>query len=570
MMKVLEKESEWVANLLDGTPTNTELLLVVWEDLTFNQRVGLLLKLSSEEFAGRRHSYLKVLQSAFASASPYLRFVSARMILEILKPRFYSDGAAEGYAEFLSRLKSDASSVVRSVAYEKWGISGVPLPHRDGGIIDGLYYDPDEFFGLPQSDRLGALRTLYHGSEAVAHLFEAAVSTFIPNGAISQNELIELVAEYFSPRKSELWNALLHHHGEREALPHLWKVSVRLPDEASQILIERLPLEEFLLSTRSSLKKCSITLSEVVLDKKFIEDTEYDAVRLYFEAFSEFDDQHLIWLLRRNDIALPELRLSILESIASGSRNDFPDYLADVAASHHLPISDDYLRELMSSKTDRSTKILRHIGWCANGLSLHQYAAIEHHVKSEKVFDGGRCVHGLMISRIMDLSESNPEQLETELVWWQTFDLAMRVVESGAPNTVFPNVMRLVEGVANDVWAIFLRLCELHWIRRSRPELQPIDSLLFDIGLTSLPDRYQSWKRECEEATQPSLAHINREINQKTQVIAESLKRLEHTVDDLQSRHEIDKHQGITLNIGAVATAAASILFIMAWLCLTN
>lgn len=531
----MDKEESFFLTYLDGTPSGNRALLSAWDDLSFEQKIQVVLALSNQDALEVLQYRLDILKLAFESASPLLRFLAAQQLIQALRPILPEDTESTEYKRLLDALRTDDSSLVRSVLYERTGVSDILLPDKDGGMQDSLYHDPEEFFGLEHEYRLGALRMLTAGLLPVTLLLEAAVEKFIPEDRLSEWELFEIVAEFFALNKTGLWDRMSLFERERTTLPRLWNVAPKLPPIASKILIERLPLNEHFLETSSPLKSCNTSLSDVVIHKKKIEESEYQSINFYFSAFSQFQDYHLLWLLRRKDIELPDLRWSILESAASGNPNNFPQRLVCEAVARNLEISDEFLRSTFEGDRPGVQYMAEQLCF-AKGLQLHQYLAVKFYI--ERLPDQRRfCIDALdslMRERFTQLSNDSPERLDAEIHWWQRFDLSIQIANSKKPREAFPATTSQIKDVEQKtVWQIFREISSNVF---AGAELRSVSALADFIGLYDLPDDFLAREKMRKNANQPTRLSLHKTMNSHQLLLKTELKSLEQRLAEMNQK----------------------------------
>jgi hypothetical protein len=174
------------------------------------------------------------------------------------------------------------------------------------------------FFGLPHEARLACVRSRVGEGENVAKLISHAVNNQLKTGEVTEEQLCEIITDYVvNPKLKEFYcSDDIADYIERRDLESLWELVLKVPKNASLILLEHLP-ESAGLGTTS--------IPANVLDG--------------------LNDRQLSSLLDRKDIKLEELRKKIFwEADESQSRS----FVTLAAVSHNFNLSHDEFALILS------------------------------------------------------------------------------------------------------------------------------------------------------------------------------------------------------------------------------
>ncbi len=221
---------EYIAPLLQPTPTGAAKLVAAWDGLDTESQILILTELDK----ARLPAYLneKIRMKALDSANAYVRYLAARGL------HFSHDDSEERKA-IRQRIEEDPDPLVRYCLMEsEWN----------------LLHSPDlkeaaAFFALPHEARLAKVLLLKDSGKAMAILIAYASDHLLKEGKISEIEIFEILSDYLNkPSFREHYNSnrKLSYDGFGEYLAGedieaLWGLILKLPESISHILIEKLP-----------------------------------------------------------------------------------------------------------------------------------------------------------------------------------------------------------------------------------------------------------------------------------------------------------------------------------------
>jgi hypothetical protein len=281
---------DYLSDLLQPTPSGVAKLIAAWDGLSGESQIQIL-KLQNN--LAPNYLWQKVLIKALDSAVPYIRYLAVKRL--DLSP----DENAEKTA-LKKRIEEDPDVLVRFSGLED---SNTLFDYYSRGNMSW-------FFELPHEARLACVRSLATDGEMVAKLISHAVDNQLKTGAVTKEELCEIISDYVvKPRFKEYYDrpdemSYYGVHTKQEDLESLWELVLKLPESASRILIEHLPESAELFTSIPA------------------------------NVLEGLNDGQLERLFFRADIKLKELRKKIFWE-ADGSRK----YLREAAVSHNFDLS---------------------------------------------------------------------------------------------------------------------------------------------------------------------------------------------------------------------------------------
>jgi len=278
--------------LLEPTPGSRNKLLAAWDGLSTESRIQILDHLIEDR--AKDLIMIPVANKALTDGNAYVRYLAVQCLA-------LTDAEADD-----KTLADDPSELVRYSHFECRSTDTDELTN------------PERFFALPQVARLAILRSLASDANTVAYLIGYAIDQLLPQRAVSETEIAELLLDYLcNPefrRNYDQSDSLRRIWFTEEALARLWALLPRLGgaphEEAFRVgaplfvMMEHLP-----------------PLPGEKLEK----------------LVSGLDKAIQAYLLDRPDLELTDLRRAIF----FGDRGAGSDYLVRAAASHHLWLDDE-------------------------------------------------------------------------------------------------------------------------------------------------------------------------------------------------------------------------------------
>lgn len=218
----------YLEDLCRPTPGGVAKLLAAWPGLSVESQVLVLLQMERSHHPVYMRE--RVLREAMMSANAYVRYLASSG---------YSRSAGADNPFLLDRTGQDADPLVRYCPLERYHW----LRDRD----------PGSFFALPHEARLACVRNLTGDGAVVAALISHAVENLLPQGAISELEIFELVLDYlhkphFMESYQEMrWQLRFDGFGdylEEHDLTALWELVPKVPPSVAAALLGHLPEPE--------------------------------------------------------------------------------------------------------------------------------------------------------------------------------------------------------------------------------------------------------------------------------------------------------------------------------------
>jgi len=264
--------------LLQPTPSGVMKLLAAWDGLETESQINILLCLKNEFKGNTWHLQKKILNKAHESPNAYVRYLAA-------KDRYFWRDESQEEAAFEKKLEEDPSPLVRYCRLE-----GPHLSIRDEDET------PEKFFALPHEARLAKVRLLngYRSCEPVASWISYAVDHLLPDGRISEDELLEILWDYLD-RKSfrQYYQRGTSPFGYNEYYPvelddrPFWDLVLKVPKEVSHLLLKYLPAKSGKI--QSILKKLSAHQLDTFFSRSDIELASFRK-RIFFDPDEKFKE----------------------------------------------------------------------------------------------------------------------------------------------------------------------------------------------------------------------------------------------------------------------------------------
>ncbi|MGO8868329.1 MAG: hypothetical protein ACLQME_17705 [Alphaproteobacteria bacterium] len=274
-------------------------IVSIWDHLGLETQVELLHQLSKARIPEPLKS--RVWAKASKGENEYVRYLVRE------RSKFVPE-------EIVAEQKGSAAKFEALVSQgQRIEDAGQAVGIKIGRTSDNSIEDAKLFYAQPQEDRLALLRStifIEHETRRVADLFRHAAVQLLPQGGISEVEVLELVAEYVGkPEFAERYARVDRFELEQtHDLSELWSLVPTLPADAASFLIEFLP------GGRG-------------LDRQIPD-----------EVIGGMSSAQLNHLFSRHDVGLPEQRKRIFNRSADpgafgGNRH------IDAAASHDFDLS---------------------------------------------------------------------------------------------------------------------------------------------------------------------------------------------------------------------------------------
>lgn len=404
--------------LLQPTPSGVLKLHAAWDGLTVESQILILTTVKSHGFPPPLARRVRL--AALQSANPYIRYLAAREFL-------YGE-ESEGEATLYQHIKDDPSPLVRSCLFE-----------RDLAEFSGQPNYPENFFQLPQEARLAIMRSTRGSGREIAQLITHALTRQVPEGAVSEVELFEILCDYvtspqFKQRYSRKHNDRVFDALLQDDLSCLWDLVLRLPEESAQLLIQHLPPHT---------------------------DPESEVPRRILEKLTS---EQLCTLLNREDIQLRAFRKHIF---FHRSEEDF--ILRDAAFCHHFTLTYQEFADIIKQPVEAREPLLEELSR-ARDLDLCLAEAVHDVLLLSGNHYGARDVRESFQQRLAKVKQQKPkrEQQPTELQALRLYRLAKTVVpwEIKADDPALSADLAFLADllISEDTWGTFMAFCE-EWKR---------------------------------------------------------------------------------------------------------
>ncbi len=440
---------------LDGTPLSLERLKLAWPGLSLLERTSILGVLFDFDRQDNkkllyRHHINTISDLALKDENAYLRYLAAKHVDE---PEVNSDAVdtqeyIAGKARF-DAVNADSVMLVRYAREEYLGPNTFAGPD-----------DPKTFWELPHVGRLASINGIF-GKE-IAHLLRYASKELLPTRQVTQEEMLDVLLQYLK-RKENSQKFADYANGSLDGmmaiyisgdLKALWELIPDIPLLCSHPLITLLPEDR-----RSGIPPHVI-------------------------EYLMKNEKMLVYLLKRDDIALKELRRKLYLS-----KDGYLDILRWAAiSSHNFELLDSDLAELVLSPQDsisaRKNKVeeLKNLALFCEAATLVQNEAIRDLIKSSpdisyddsKIYTESCKKH--QSERAKRLSNANwkstsefklEQQLQQELFEMRVYEFSKKSKE--ALRMDYPYLPELKEycnlSVANNPWQTYLNLTKVITLR---------------------------------------------------------------------------------------------------------
>jgi hypothetical protein len=323
---------DYLQDLLEATSHGIEMLTAAWEGLCVERQIQIIHAIEHSRFHVERCGLYLLTHTP----NEYVRYHVALLTMSGI-------GISENiHREIIQTIKNDNSPVIRQLySAEK---------------PTDVFTNPQQFFQLPQQERLNIARK-YISNKDFAELFRYAAETLIPNGALHEQELEEILQEYLTvlSKLSPLDRAILSHPFPPGILS-LWDIVSILPRRCSLIAIRLLPLlHEFRLYLDKDVKNIDSMSGYTVSDALFQETRqrvlqEYieNSKHFYEQVMGKFDTEQLKVLLSKDDPdhVLRSYREKLLkEAIENGQVAD--NDLLYYAVSSEIYITEEQFKSIL-------------------------------------------------------------------------------------------------------------------------------------------------------------------------------------------------------------------------------
>lgn len=320
--------------LLEPRPCGEAKLLAAWDGLCTEHQILLLDSLGKE---GHLNWTRKIRAKALTTPNAYVRYLAARGFCP-------SDKNADDLA-VNNRISEDPEPLVRYAPLEG---SALSLPRE--------LSNPEAFFALPQEGRLALMRSLPFAHDVPA-IIRRAIQTVLPGGAMTEDDLAELLLEYvtnvefasyYRPEYLIPYDGWAEHERGKD-IEALWELVPDLPKRASSVLICHLPEQS---GINSGIPKA---------------------------VLNGMADWQLTMLFRREDIDLEYRKKVFFEhGPTKGSTDSYAvDSLIHAAISHNFDLAPAEFAEILKKPEKERTKALVDLAQFARDLSLCIFQAIE-------------------------------------------------------------------------------------------------------------------------------------------------------------------------------------------------
>jgi hypothetical protein len=444
----------YLAELLQPTPSGVDKLLAAWDGLSIESQIILLDKLAEVGIPN------VVRLKAMESPNAYVRYLGARgfcIIDEI-------DKKDEEMKSLKKRIEEDPAPLVRYSTLEENSVVPFFLTKNYGG--------PDSFFSLPHEARLAKVRCLSGWGEKIANLISYALDHQLKEGTVSETELFEILNDYLNKPEFAAYykRDRLSYDGYGEYLKgkdieSLWNLVLKVPEWISHFLIENLPKDAGFKTG----------IPEKVL--------------------TELNDRQLTELLDRKDIELKELRKQIF--FKSYEKEDFNEdskfehgFLRSSAIVYNFDLTYKEFSEILAKPVKKKVQELIELT-NAQDLSLCLYEAIHDslfNIDSDEVpptsWEYAEFAKRSFVRKLLELQGYKRDEEIREL---RLYRLAKQSVPWKKEDKVYPpsdELGFLAENVVKgDTWATFMEF-SANWRQGSSemekylPRLYEIDDLL--------------------------------------------------------------------------------------------
>ncbi len=433
----------YLADFLEPTPLALLRIKILWNDLPFESKVKILktlLNMDGKNKSGFQYNYQvnQLKDLALNDENPYIRYLVAQTVS---KPYKWGDGEeTDQYREDDARYKrvlADKSELVRSVAEE--GLRGFPKDNDETAAL---------FWNLSHAKRLLSVSSKEPfdrlGGEVVAKILEYAAIKLLPEGKISEQEIMDVIQQYIAGESMkervrgvekyarEFMDGYAEYSLGKD-MEALWRTAFLLPDTLGFDLIENLPVKAGFMS--------NIPVNDL----------------------EKLSKHKLVQLFYRDDVDLNELRRRFYTETPSKEN----DHLRSAAISSlSFKLEDDDFKKLTIKEddTDEEAKLklkeLRTLAQHCRGATLAQMEAIMDLLEAvpDKYFPG-LSHSGEDIAFARRIREGRARSLgnrfRQEYLDWRIYALATYLVRGHALDS-----FNFLKGdvVPGDSWATYLKI----------------------------------------------------------------------------------------------------------------
>lgn len=171
---------EYIAPLLQPTPTGAAKLVAAWDGLDTESQILILTELDKARLPAYLNEKIRI--KALDSANAYVRYLAARGL-------HFSHDDSEERKTIRQRIEEDPDPLVRYCLMEsEWNFFFL-LPDLKASAA---------FFALPHEARLAKVRLVKNNGQAMAILIAYASDHLLKEGKISEIEIFEILSDYLN------------------------------------------------------------------------------------------------------------------------------------------------------------------------------------------------------------------------------------------------------------------------------------------------------------------------------------------------------------------------------------
>ncbi|MBI5196426.1 MAG: hypothetical protein HZA10_08900 [Nitrospirae bacterium] len=414
--------------LVSPTPSGFAKLIAAWAGLDTETQI-LLHMIKQLRKSGRHYFDKTFLTVALKSPNPYVRYLAAKE---------FHPYATE---EINQLIENDPDPLVRFCKKEDtWDF-----------ILSDEFKDSKAFFEMPQEARLASVRSLRGGGEEIAQIISYAVDHELEKGAVTENELLEILADYVnrSEFKDYYKEDIFRYDGwgeyqQGKDIESLWNLLLKVPESISYILIWHLPPEAGLFTG----------IPDSVL--------------------KNMTNSQLRELLYRSDVELTKFRKEVF------LKTDTDDFLNSAAVAYNFNLTNDEFAEILKKPENEKYKILNNLKY-AQDLSLCLHDALHDILFNGPRFEDAEWPGRILEQKLKSLKSGENGQQLREL---RLYRLAKQTVPWKKEKGYLPsnelNFLRnaVVEG---DTWETFMSFSKAWEQNRSTQKLEEYLPLIHEL-----------------------------------------------------------------------------------------
>ena len=417
----------YLAELMEPRPSNVVKIIAVWDGLSIESQIAILMQLSKvslpvlEGLPDKLTREIRV--KALESKNAYVRYLGATDL--------YLDENNEEDKKIQKRIESDTDPLLLYSRLEREISFG-------GLVFDEELKDPAKFWGSPREARLAKVSALsgVGSGSCMAKLVQFAIDTGLSKSKNNQEEIWEVLCEYVLHLRCKDWFKGYRpsydgyfEYQKWESIEELWKLVPNLPENLSVLLVVFLPTEAGLDRWPSD------------------------------EITNQMSDLLLQMLLSREDVGLKDFRKKLF--LAS----DKDEGLKSASVSRNFDLKYEEFQEILEKPETEKENVLRLLT-DAGDLSLCLYAAIHDllSLSSREALVGFTGPEFAKISLEQRLSKLEGYQREKQIRELRLYELAKTTVPWGKDETgSLPSgeleflKQHIVEG---DTWRTFMKFSE--------------------------------------------------------------------------------------------------------------